>query len=318
MAKIKISREVVESLINQQNVKYIEHTNKKINKLISSSIKDLSEKNSYISLKNVVLQPINELLTDAMIESSSFVYFLGINNTQLELNTTNKSTFWKNLKQRFIFAWTNRRKRRRKKKKQENQEPDIGPIADTSKYNIYNLTQDLQDTLIKFLAETSIVYIQDNILEIVGKEEFGPNTKIRIYVVSQDNEVFKQYTGKKNKFIEINVNSRVACLQEKINKVGDNFNKILKLLNSLYFNVNRYIPNQVFIESILVNCPDEFYKGEDIYDVFIKIINYLSYKSLKDIKSINNPEKTILQDVVTENSTFGYVKMLNSILDKDD
>ena len=318
MAKIKISKEIVESFVNQQNAKYIENINKKVNRLIGSSIKELSSKNSYVSLDNIVLQPVNELLTDSMIESSSFVYYLGIQNTQLELNTLHKSTLWKNLKQKLIYAWKNRKKRRKRKKKKNEDEQPLKIESDVSKYNIYNLTEDLQDSLIRYLSETTLVYIRDNIIEIVGKEEFGPNTKITIYVVSQDGDNFKFYTGKKNKFIDINFNSRVKFIQEKIDKVGDNFTKMLKLINALYFNANRYIPNQVFFESILVYCPDEFYKGDDIYSVFVKIINYLSFKPLKDIKSINDPNKTILDDVVTDCSTFDYIRMLNSILDKDE
>ena len=318
MAKIKVSKEIIESFVNQQNTKYIQNINKKVNNLIGSSIKELSSKNSYVTLDNIVLQPVNELLTDSMIETSSFVYYLGVKNAQLELNTLRKSTFWKNLKQKLIFAWKNRKKKRKKKKNKGQEEPHVQPEIDISKYNIYNLTEDIQDSLIKFLSETTLVYIRDNIIEIVGKEEFGPNTKITIYVVSQEGDNFKFYTGKKNKFIDINFSSRINCIQEKIDKVGDNFTKMIKLINSLYFNTNRYIPNQIFIESILVHCPDEFYKGDDIYSIFVKIINYLSFKPLKDIKSINNPDKTVLDDIVADCSTFDYIRMLNSILDKDE
>ena len=257
-----------------------------------------------------------------MIDNSSFTYFLGISSAQIELNTTNKSAFWKNLLESIKYAWSNRRlfrknkKKKRRKKDKDKDEPSQDFKFDPSRYNIYSLTDDLQDSLIQFLPETAIVYAKENNIQIVGKEEFGSNTLINIYVVNYDGDIFKYYAGRKKGFIEINLESRLSALNRKIDSVGENFVKMIKILNTLYYNVNNSFPNQVLIESVLIHCPDEYFKGDDIYSVFIKVVNYLCLKSLKDVKSINDFSKNVLDDIVCGNSFFGYNRMLNSIIDK--
>ena len=323
MAQIKISKSFVNSIANKGNYEYVDNINKKIIDLFSSSIELLSKEISYVSIDNVVLQPANELLTDAMIDNSSFTYFLGINNAQLEMNTTNKIKLWDKFKNALKYFWNNRkffkkRKKKKRKKKDENAIPEKEFSFDPMKYNIYNLTQDLQDTLIKFLPETVVVYAKNNLLQIIGKEEFGSNTLINVYVVNYDGNIFKYYVGKKNKkFIDVDFESRISLINSKVDLTNENFIKMIKVLNAIYYNVNKVFPNQVFIESILASCPNEFFDGEDIYNVFIKIINHLSIKPIAEIKSINNPNKTILKDEVCGNNVYGFSKMMNSIIDID-
>lgn len=320
MAQIKISKSIINAISNKENENYVENVSNKVANLFSLAIEKLSRQISYVSPESCVLQPVNELISGAMIDNSTFTYFLGINSAQIELNTTNKSAFWKNVFERLKNAWSNRRlfrKKRKRRKKKKDQENEIQEFKfDPGKYNIFNLTEDLQDALIQFVPESVIVYSKDNLLQIIGKEEFGSNTLINIYVVNYDEDIFKYYAGRKKGFIEVNIDSRLMYLNSKIDLCGPNFVKMIKILNALYYNVNGNFPNQVLIESILNHCPNEYFIGDDIYSVFIKIINYLSFKSLKDIKSINDSSKNILDDIVCGNNLFGYNRMLNSIIDK--
>ncbi len=319
MAKIEVSKELINNIANQENKKYIKQINKIVNSLVAESVAKLSEKISYISIKNVVLQPANELVTGAIIDNSLLVYFLGVNSPQLQLNTQQKTNVWKNFKERLKWAWQNRKtilkKRRRKRKKKKELERMEHFKFDPTKYNIYNLTEDMQYAMANFLTETSLIYLNNNKLEIIGKDDFGANTKIVIYLVSYDNVNFKYFAGKKKGFIDINFDKRIEVLQNKINEVGENFIKMLKIFNYLFYNANSYGANQIFMESVLCSIPNELYDGQDIYKVFMKIVNYISIKSLKDVKSITN-DKSIFKDITCQNNGIGFNKMMSTIISK--
>lgn len=319
MAKFNISKELITTIAEQENIKYVNSISKKTNQLLSNALKKLSAQISYLTIDNVILQPVNELMTGAFVDNSSFIYFLGIKNAQLEINTGRKVPFWQTLKEKLKLTWQNRkvykRKRKKKKKKNEELEENKKYEFDPTKYTIYNLTEDLQNALLEYLSESSLVYRFGNQLQIIGKDDFGANTRIIIYIVNYDgNNIYKYYSGKKEGFKEINIKSRFESLENKISLVGENFVKMIKIFNSLYYNVNNCMPNQIFIESILCSCPNDLFYGKTIYNCFIKIVNYLNINSLKNIKSINNPDKTIYQDdICGENSAYGFNKVLNII-----
>lgn len=320
MAVINVSKDLINNIANQENKKFIKSTTKLVNQIISASIKDLSEKISFVSMKNVVLQPANELISGAFIDNSNFVYFLGVENYQLEINTSKKIPFWQNFKERLKLAWINRKRiYKRKKKHHKSKRNDnlhqnnIAKSFDINKYTIYNLTEDIQNTIINYLSETSMVYLNNNILQIIGKDDFGSNTKIIIYVLSYDGNYFKYFAGKKKGYINININNRLKILSEKYSSIGDNFINILKIFNSLYYNTNGNNCNQIFIESILCSVPEDLFYGDDIYKIFVKIVNHLSIKPLREVKSINDSNLTIIKDEVCGNCILGFNKMMNKI-----
>ena len=128
MAKIQITQELINSIVKQDHSKYLKNINKMVNKVLSLSVESLARKVSYINLKNVVLQPVNELLNNGFVDNSKCIYFLGIDNVQLELNTSKKTNLWRNFKERLKFAWSNRKlfKRRKRKRKHKKTEEKIG------------------------------------------------------------------------------------------------------------------------------------------------------------------------------------------------
>ena len=137
--------------------------------------------------------------------------------------------------------------------------------------------------------------------------------------VSIVNGSFKYYNGKrKNAFINLFVSERYKKLKAKKKTAGKNFIKILKVLNALYFNINGHMPNQIFMESILAYCPDELFKGEDFYNVFLKIINYISIKSLRHIPSIIDEKISIMEDKLCGDYAIGFNKILQAIKAEED
>lgn len=315
-----IDKSIVEGIVRSDNSEFVEKIDKRVNLILSNAVNDLSGQIAYINLDNSVLQPVNENLNGGITDNSKYVYFLGVDNTQLELNTLKSTTFWKDLKNKLIWAWQNRNYRRRrralkKKAKQDKLEGEaFGYDFDPSKYNIYMLCEDLHTAIAKYAKETSVIYLEGDKIRIIGKDEFGPTTQIEIYPVIFDGEVFKYYAGRKKGFINVDIFARTDKINEKYKKVGENLINMIKVFNVLYYFANKAMPNQIFIESLLCYCPDELFKGDDVYTVFVKIINYLNMTSIKDVPSLCNPEKTIFQDELSESSGYGYERFMNQFV----
>lgn len=318
MPKVKISKQLIEMIANKDNSNFAKTINEKVNEILSVSIENLSKKVSYISVDNVILQPANELFNTAFIDGSNYVYLLGIENAQLNLNTIKKESKWKSFKKNLIYFWQNRKtfkkKKKRKKKKNESAlQKKSNSIVDLTKYTILDLSEDLQQSISYCLSETSMIYLYKNCLQIVGKEDFGTNVKIIIYVTSYENEIFKHFVNNKKGYLDINFPNRYNFLTEKQHEIGESFTKMMKILNALFFNVNGYVPNQIFIESILCSCPKNLFEGEDIYKSYLKIINYLSVKTIRNIKSINDPSKTIHEDITCGNCGIAFNRVLENV-----
>lgn len=320
MPKIQITKELINSIAKQNTKKFVNNVNKRVNETISLAVDNLSSKVSYINLKNVVLQPVNELLNNSFVDNSNCVYFLGVDNAQLEMNTAKKMNFWRNFKERLKSAWENRKaygKRKRKKKKKKAKLEEIQKTNvkfDPSKYSIYDLAEDMQYSLSNYLSETTIITLYDNYIHLIGKDDFGSNTSIIIYIVNMNENIFKYYAGRQKGFISIDIVKRIDAVNKKVSQVGENYIKMLKIFNSLFYNVNGYMPNQIYVESVLNSCPNDLFASSDIYKVYIKIVNYLSLKTIRNIKSIHDETKTINEDDVCGNCGIAFNKMLNIII----
>ena len=212
------------------------------------------------------------------------------------------------------------KKRKRKRRKKQQQEDVVFDIKfDPSKYTVYKLTEDLQKSICNYLSSTSIVYQGNNKLEIIGKEDFGPNVRVVIYLVSLVEKEFMFYSGKrKQPFIKLSVQNRLKQLKLKRKSVGVNYTKMLKVFNALYFNLNGIMPNQLFMESVLNYVPNDLFEGKDCYNVFMKILNYLSIKSIKHIPSILDENKTVVEDKRCGDSIVGFNKLISAIVSADE
>lgn len=314
-----LSKELIDSIIRMSNDEYLNATDEKVQNIMGLAIEELEKRIPYVSFDNVVFEPINETLNGGFTDNSVLEYFLGIDNPQLEINSM-RSDFWRKTKQRIIFAWKNRnagkKKSRRQLKKEaaEAQKRKIPDRFDPSRYNLSYLTEDLQLAVASFLNETSIVYREGNKIRIIGKNDFGSNTQILIHVVLYNGESFKYFINHKKGFVKINHNLRVSALHDKLDRVGTNLTDMIKVFNVLYYNINNKMPNQIFIESLLCNCPDDLFAG-DAYTSFVKIINYLTMTDVKEFHSIVEPDKSIFVDKFCGNLAYGYKKFLGKLID---
>jgi len=79
-------------------------------------------------------------------------------------------------------------------------------------------------------------------------------------------------------------------------RTDGNFKRMVRLFKTLKTIAMRENPNDLylgagargyFIECLLFNVPDNLYKGGDLHDVFLRVINYLAHASLHDFACQN-------------------------------
>ena len=309
-----ISRKLIESIADENVSEFAEATEEKIAALCSLAVTELSYSVPFVSVEKTILQPVNESFNGSTSAESEYIYFLGIESPQIEINCLQYNDWWKRFKDRFVYAWnaSKKKKRRTKKKKAE----DSAPIQfDAEKYNLDKLVSDLQVAMSHNLSETSIVYNEGRFLRVIGIDDFGPKTKIFIYPVLYEDGDFKFFISRKKGFYKINFTNREKLVSDKFERVGTNFVKMLKIMNALFRNSSRsyILPNQIYIESLLYNTPDELFAGDDIYSIFIKIINYLNFSNVSQFKSILNPDITLEKEKAVRSNIVILSKLLSGL-----
>ena len=70
-----------------------------------------------------------------------------------------------------------------------------------------------------------------------------------------------------------------------------------------------YPLNQIYIESLLYNCPNKLFEGST-YEMFLKIYNYLIIESNQNFKSITNENINIANDNLAKINLYDFNKFL--------
>ncbi len=315
-----ISRSLIESIAKTENAEFAETTENKVATLASLAVEDMSQSIPFVSTSNCILQPVNETFNGAITPDSEFIYFLGFVSPQIELNCMQYNDTWKKFKERLIYAWNaskKKKKKRGRKKKAETEDNVLAYQFDSAeKYNLDALKADLQKAFAKNMTVTSIVYNQDRCLRVIGRDEFGPKTQIFIYPCIVEGDNYKFFINRKKGFYSISFVKRAELINEKIAAVGENYISMIKILNTLFrSSKSASLPNQIFIESLLYNTPDELFTGKDIYDVFLKVVNFLNLTDVSEFKSILNPELKLGEDKATKSNQYAFMRFLSSLND---
>lgn len=314
-----ISRQLIESLSVSDNSEFAEEIESKVANLVSLAVDDLSHSIPFVKPEDCILQPVTENFNGALTPESDYVFFLGFSSPQIELNCLQYNDSWKKFKERVVIAWNSSKKPKKRKKRKKGQE-EVEPISTqydyvAEKYNLDALKDDLQKAFVKNLTQTSIVYNNRTFLRIIGRDEFGPKTQIFIYPCLVDGEDYKFFISRKKGFYKVNFAKRAQLINEKVERVGYEYITMIKIFNSLFRSTDKYgsTPNQIFIESLLYGVPDELFIDNDIYDSFIKIVNYLNLTDVSNFISIANPEMKINEDRLTKLNQISFLKFINSL-----
>ena len=292
--KRDLNKDLIEGLRDSTNVEFVDNLNYATFALVNQALIDLSNKSSYIQPEKAYLTPVNEIYLHAMTSQSEYTYFLGIANTEIELNSLDKKHYFKNLWKRFVRAFKMSRKKKKKKRKDKEITPTVSVTKE--KYTIDELKNDFIYYLSNLISTSSIIYEYEDHISIIGKEEFGTNVKINIYITMYDekNGIFKMYNARKNRYYEVDLNERFKNLNEKINSC-ENFINVVKIYNSLYSKAYNKVPNQILIESLVFNCPDILFE-HDIYQTFLNVSNYIRMTDTDALRSICNNSKSVFKE----------------------
>lgn len=315
--KKTFDRQYIENILKEKDNSFSDSISEMVYNIVSVAVDGLSHKVPFITPENVIIQPINEVFNGAITPMSKYVYYLGITSPQLEYNCLNYKDGWKKFKKRFETAWKNSRKKSKRKLKKEILKKQLeGPVYEEfepERYNLESLRNDLQTAIAENLSTTSLVYNLGDRLVIQGKDDFGSISQIEIIPVIYDGEYFKYFINKKKGFINIDIDERLINFNIKLESVGENFIKIIKIFNNLFKNITKEIPNQFFVESLLYNVPDELYYGNDYYQITTNIINYLRMTSIENFVTIHDKKKKIFQSEMTKDSVVIYSKFIKNV-----
>ena len=292
--KRDLNKDLIEGLRDSTNVEFVDNLNYATFALVNQALIDLSNKSSYIQPEKAYLTPVNEIYLHAMTSQSEYTYFLGIANTEIELNSLDKKHYFKNLWKRFVRAFKMSRKKKKKKRKDKEVTPTVSVTKE--KYTIDELKNDFIYYLSNLISTSSIIYEYEDHISIIGKEEFGTNVKINIYITMYDekNGIFKMYNARKNRYYEVDLNERFKNLDKKISTC-ENFVNVVKIYNSLYSKAYNKVPNQILIESLVFNCPDILFE-HDVYQTFLNVSNYIRMTDTDALRSICNNSKSVFKE----------------------
>ena len=311
-----ISRKLIESIAEEDVSEFADLIGEKVTALCSAAINELSLSVPFVNIDKTILQPANEIFNGGISAESEYIYFLAVESPQIEINCLQYNDFWKRFKERFLYAWSASKKKKRKKRKREAQQEEANPYNfQAEKYNLDKLISDLQIAISHNISETSIVYNEGRNLKVIGIDDFGPNTKILIYPVLYEDGDYKFLISRKKGFYKMNFDNRTRLISDKFERVGQNFVKMIKIMNALFRNSSRSFvrPNQIYIESLLYNTPDELFFAKDIYSVFKNIINYLNFSNVLEFKSVLNPDITLEKEKAIRSNMVVFSKLLSSI-----
>ena len=291
--KRDLSKDLIEGLRDSTNLEFVNNLNFTVFSLVDQALKDLSNKSSFIQPEKAYFMPVNEIYTGATTSQSAYAYFLGIANTEIELNSTDKKHLFKNFWKRIVRAWKMSKKKKKKKKKIEERSLTV---VTKEKYTIDDLKNDFVFYLSNLISTSSIIYEYEDHIMVVGKEDFGTNVKINIYITMYDekNGVFKMYNGRKNRYYDVDLNERFKNLANKMESC-ENFVNMIKIYNSIYSRAYSKVPNQILIESLVYNCPAVLFE-HDVYQTFLNVSNYIRMIDVDALRSICDNSKSIFKE----------------------
>lgn len=245
-------------------------------------------------------------------ELSIFVVF---KSHQLEINTKElvNSKFEK-FKLRLLNALNSMKKTKKRKKKSKQQDNDNKQILieSTKRYSILNLKNDLVKVMLTKIDNQSYIQVMDYYIKLISPNNLG--LSVNIYPVLEESEnCYKLYNSYKNEFFEVDFKQRDQNFNQKYHDVGVNFLYMIRVFNNLHFSIFNYIPNQILIESLLFNVPNDLYSGFTFYESFIKILNYLSNTNMKNFVSIVDNTKSLAEEILLEQSLATINKFLSEI-----
>ncbi len=312
------TREIIENFANPM----AEHSYEKAFEWLENSCVGIVEqlrRKTPILTEDYEMVLVGDMLSETSTPNSEIDVFLAFNAPQLELNSIKLTDeklkrFWFKLKRAYKQSREEKKSKRKKKKKESEIKKEIEvPI---NKYSILNLKRQLVLYSARTLEEGGVIYTKDTSIKIVAREEIGVD--INIYPAIKTEQGYKIYSENTNKFVEYSFEELKDNLTKKIEQVGTTYLDLVRVYKNLYFNINSsLLPSPYLIESLIYNCPDELFFGNNFYEVFIKILNYLHNANLQDFVLINDTnQKIFTSNLINESlaNIFSFVRKIDEMI----
>lgn len=283
-----------------------------IEEKLHNTINLIKSRNPYIGEYQIFVA--NEVFSKGEFFSSEIDLFVVFNAVQIELNyqkkkknafINNLKIFWKEFANNFKIFMS-------KKKKKERYFKSIDKkVSNINEYDVEMLYNDLLVQIAKSLYENTNLGINKNKITILGEEEFG--IIINIYPVFYvDDEKYKLYDIKKQTSLVIDFKNRFENLNYKDSITNGNFFRQVKIFNNLYWNIMKKKPNQIFIESLIFNCPNELFV-ENVLETTINLINYLKNSTMQGNTSICDLNCNLFNEVLNTTNYENAIRFINGI-----
>lgn len=315
---MKINEELVNGFAEQTNMSVFKNAYAILHQILTEAMTVILSRSALI--KNYEIMVANEVFSGTEFSGSNLDLFLVLDAKQLEVNVANDKSrrtfnqsvkyFWSEFLRNFkLFGRKNKKLTEKKLKKQENK------ILNSSIYTLKTFYNDLQLQLCKLLPKTTKTFIKKNCITILDTEQLG--VTINVY------PVFKQIINNENCFVIYYPSN----LEKEFINFGDRANNFdllniktkslykiqIRIFNSIFYNIMGYNPNQVFIESLLYNVPQEFYTY-NIYETTKIIVNYLQNIDVKKFISICNINTLLFEEhlnSVNFETAYRFIKSIN-------
>lgn len=299
----------IESFATNVDNEIIDDALKKLYLIIDNAVSDLKKGNAYLT-GNCEIIPINEFCSGAVSPNSMLDVLLVLTSSQIEFNTirydrNRLKKFWNKVK----YAWQHRKDNEKRNKKKEKIKLSLN-ISDKNKYDIHQFEKDLLNSLVNYLSKTTICSIENGIIKINGD---SLPFKTRIFPVINKFGSYNFFSENKNKFINWDFKNRFKNIEQMYSKFGEKYLALLRIFNTIYFNIYGFSPNQMFVESLILNLPDEAFDKNTNYEAFVFAINYFLNINLNSLISCTDNNKKIFEDEMCGISLNKIIEFINSI-----
>jgi len=282
----------IESFALGVDYNLITETLTKLNLIIDNAIADMKKVNTFL-IGQCEIIPINEFSSGAVSPNSTLDVFLTLTSSQIEFNTikSNQNKF-KNFIKRIKWAWKNKDNNKKKKKKLK-AKMDNSQILNSNKYDISRFNYDFLNSIIKYLNQTTICSIEGGVIKING-DTLPFN--VRIFPVINKFGSYNFFLESKSKFINIDFKNRFKNIENMYKSFGESYLALIRIFNSIYYNIYNKSTNQFFIESLILNLPAETFFKETNYLSFVFAINYFANVHLNNLKACTDENKKIFEE----------------------
>ncbi|MDD2445250.1 MAG: hypothetical protein PHX09_00295 [Clostridia bacterium] len=280
----------------------------KLNLIIDNTIADMKKVNAFL-IGQCEIIPINEFSSGAVSSISTLDIFLTLTSSQIEFNTIklNQNKF-KNFTKRIKWAWENKDVNKKKKKKLKAKTDNAQTL--NNKYDIFRFNNDFLNSVIKYLNQTTICSIERGVIKING--DCLP-FDVRIFPVINKFGSYNFFLNSKNKFINIDFKNRFKNIEDMYENYGETYLALIRIFNSLYYNIYNKQANQFFIESLVLNLPAETFFKETNYSCFVFAMNFFANVNLNELKACTDLNKKIFEEKLCGTSLSQMIEFMQNI-----